>query len=180
MPPHRHHPPHHPPHPHHPHHRPPPPPHRRRHVPPSAISAFIHPEDIEAILAPWVPDPKDRAFVARCMVQEGPAHHRGANYVILSLLGEVLERLKVKPGTEGKTLPLPMRLPPHLEHEQEEANFPLHLPLEPLEYLAGEHPEDAEAMADCLTDGPPQHAIANVAMVCLLGAILKTLPDGEP
>ena len=32
-----------------------------------------------------------------------------------------------------------------------------------------------EAMIDCLTDGPPQHALANVAMVTLLTEILSRL-----
>ncbi|HSP78469.1 MAG TPA: hypothetical protein VLQ93_08065, partial [Myxococcaceae bacterium] len=71
-------------------HKPPPPPHV--HVSSSAISAFIEPERIEALLAPLVPEPQERAFVVRCLLGEGPAHHRGANYVLLALLGQVLEK----------------------------------------------------------------------------------------
>ncbi len=166
MPPHRHHPP-----------PPPPPAQRHRHVPPSAISAFIDVDYLQTLLAPWVPEPEDRAFVVRCLVQEGPAHHRGANYVILSLLGEVLARLDPKITVDQNSAPLPMRLPPHLERHHDEANFPLELPLSPLKGLAEENGRHADAMVDCLTDGPPQHAVANVAMVCLLGAILDAIPE---
>ena len=62
-------------------HRPP-----HRHVPPSAITSFIDRARIDQLLAPWLPDAADREFVLRCILDEGPAHHRGANYVLLALL----------------------------------------------------------------------------------------------
>jgi hypothetical protein len=151
------------------------PPHRRpRGHLPRSISAFVDGGRIEAILARVIDDPEARSFLARCMLDEGPAHHRGANYAIIALLGELLDRLGVDGATRpaGKTVPVPMRLPPHLEDEVEESNYPVELPVARLEKLAG-GPRETEAMIDCLTDGPPQHAVANVVMVALLELALE-------
>ncbi len=158
---------------------PPRPPHER-HVPSSAISRFIEPQRLEELLTPWVPDEAERAFVVRCMLAEGPAHHRGANYVLLSLLGRVLERLPAGasvPAPGGEPLEVPMRLPPHLAKGSQPKSYPLPLPSAPLEQLAPRGSRDFEAMVDCLTDGPPQHALANVAMVALLAEILARLGE---
>jgi hypothetical protein len=164
---------------------PPHPRHRRKrhgHRPPSAIAAFIHRDRIEALLEPWVADRHDRAFLARCLVEEGPAHHRGANYALLLLLERVRRRVCGDPGAAdaaagagGERLPFAMRLPPHLEDDREEDEYPLSLPVGALSALG----TDLDAMVDCLTDGPPQHAVANVVMVNLLQAILDAL-DGAP
>jgi hypothetical protein len=161
---------------------PPRPPHER-HVPSSAISGFIDESRIEALLTPWVPDPHARAFVVRCMLAEGPAHHRGANYVLLHLLGLVLERLPGKaapsaPEGEAESIAVPMRLPPHLETTADEHSYPLRLPTAPLERIAPRGTQSFEAIVDCLTDGPPQHALANVAMVALISELLARLEDG--
>jgi hypothetical protein len=156
---------------------PPRPPHQRL-VPSSAISSFIQTEPIEALLAPWIPDAEARAFVVRCMLAEGPAHHRGANYVLLRLLGQVLERVPPRasvPAPAGEHLEVPMRLPPHLAKDSDPKSFPLALPVGPLERLAPRGSREFEAMVDCLTDGPPQHALANVAMVALLAELLARL-----
>jgi hypothetical protein len=160
---------------------PPRPPHER-HVPSSAISGFIEPHQIEALLTPWVPDAAERAFVVRCLLAEGPAHHRGANYVLLRLLGQVLERVAppgAVPAAAGERLGVPMRLPPHLARSSEPKSFPLALPTGPLERLAPRGSRAFEAMVDCLTDGPPQHALANVAMVTLLAELLARLEQGS-
>jgi hypothetical protein len=160
---------------------PPRPPHER-HVPSSAISGFIETHPIEALLAPWIPDAAARAFVVRCMLAEGPAHHRGANYVLLRLLGQVLERVAPRgpvPAPAGEPLEVPMRLPPHLAKASEPKSFPLALPTGPLERLAPRGSREFEAMVDCLTDGPPQHALANVAMVTLLAELLARLEQEE-
>ncbi|MFP2923921.1 hypothetical protein ACLESO_01640 [Pyxidicoccus sp. 3LG] len=158
---------------------PPRPPHDR-HLPSSAISRFVDTARIEALLAPYLPDPQARAFVARCMLGEGPAHHRGANYVLLSLLGRVLERVaggdRESPDL-GAPLVVPMRLPPHLARPDDAPTYPLPLPSAPLELLAPKGTRDFEAMVDCLTDGPPQHALANVVMVTLLADLLARLPE---
>lgn len=155
-----------------------PPPHER-HVPSSAISGFIDRSRIDALLERFVPDVASRAFVLRCMLEEGPAHHRGANYVLLALLGEVLERLPASGGapgsSESESLEVPMRLPPHLRKPGEQKSYPLKLPLRPLEQVVAKEGRDLDAVVDCLTDGPPQHALANVAMVALLGEILARL-----
>ncbi|NVJ07640.1 hypothetical protein HUW63_20650 [Myxococcus sp. AM001] len=158
---------------------PPRPPHDR-HLPSSAISRFVDTARIEALLAPYLPAPQERAFVVRCVLGEGPAHHRGANYVLLSLLGLVLER--VAHGDRealdlGASQEVPMRLPPHLARPDDAPSYPLPLPSAPLELLARKGTRDFEAMVDCLTDGPPQHALANVAMVTLLADLLARLPE---
>lgn len=159
---------------------PPRPPHER-HVPSSAISGFIEPHSLEALLTPWIPEATARAFVVRCMLAEGPAHHRGANYVLLRLLGQVLERVAPRgsvPAPAGERLEVPMRLPPHLAKASEPKSFPLALPAGALEQLAPRSSREFEAMVDCLTDGPPQHALANVAMVALLTELLARLEQG--
>jgi hypothetical protein len=72
---------------------PPRPPHDR-HVPSSAIASFIDAARIETLLAPWIPDP----------LGEGPAHLRGANFVLLRLLGLVLERIPAPAGSSAPVL----------------------------------------------------------------------------
>jgi hypothetical protein len=154
-----------------PKHPPPPPPHR--HVPSSAISGFIQPEQIEQLFVEVIPDPADREFVVRCMVGEGPAHHRGANYVLLALLGRVSSAAGATTATEGEAVPVRMRLPPHLRAHTGDARYALPLYTGALRELAGGDERKLEAMVDCLTDGPPQHALANVAMVALLEGLLR-------
>lgn len=153
---------------------PPPPKHPR--LPASAIGAFIRPGEIEALLEPFVPDAGDREWVVRCVLDAGPAHHRGANYVLLALLGRVLERLPpAEPATEApQATPVPMRVGPH-DHGGEV--YPLGVPRDVLDALAPAGSRQQAAMIDCLTDGPPQHALANAAMVQLIREILRRLPD---
>lgn len=146
------------------HHKPP---HHQRHA-----TAFIDLEALERSLAPWLPDDAERAFVLRCVLEEGPAHHRGANYVLLTLLARLADRLGVKTPARGAQRPFEMRLPPHLEDEIDEREWPVGVPERALELLAKDE-RAAEAMTDCLTDGPPQHAVANVLMVQLLVAMLE-------
>jgi hypothetical protein len=144
-----------------------------RHVPSSAITGFIDRRRIEALLSPWVPDPAAREFVVRCMLGEGPAHHRGANYVLLALLGLLLEKggpVERAPGAPAA--PVPMRVPPSHGEALDELAYPLALALRPLEQLS-RGGRDVEAMVDCLTDGPPQHALANAAMVAMIDALLE-------
>ena len=66
-----------------------------------------------------------------------------------------------------------MRLPPHLAEAAEDSHYPLRLPLDALRVLAGGDTARLDAMVDCLTDGPPQHALANVVMVSLLDRLLQ-------
>lgn len=134
------------------------------------------------LLAPWVPDAEDRAFVVRCMLDEGPAHHRGANYVLLALLGRLVEAIGATGPKAGRSpaRSVPMRLPPHLAPaDDEDGDYPLPLPTAGLAKLAPEGSVAFEAMVDCLTDGPPQHALANAAMVCLVTAALERLDAGR-
>lgn len=156
---------------------PPRPPHERL-VPSSAISEFIDSAAIEALLTPWLPEPQARAFIVRCLLAEGPAHHRGANYVLLRLLGSALERLPAAaavPAPSGDPLEIPMRLPPHLARSEGRQSYPLALPSAPLEGLMPRESRGFDAMVDCLTDGPPQHALANAMMVALIGELIARL-----
>jgi hypothetical protein len=155
-----------------------PPPHRAA---PSA--AFIDSSRIDALLAGALPDDEDRAFVVRCILGEGPAHHRGANYVLLRLLGMIVDRLGATDMTALRargTSPVAMKVPPHLARRGSLMAYPLGLPTAPLETLAPTGTPDHAAMAECLSDGPPQHALANAAMLWLIGAALERLEDRSP
>lgn len=165
-----------------------PPRHHRHHherpphgAPRSAVAAILDVDALEAILAPWVADPAERRFVARVIVGDGPIHHRGASYVLLRLLGEALAAAGGAPADVGvgPSMGVPLRLPPHLaERARGDAEYPLRLPTAALERLAGGDPAAVAAMAECLTDGPPHHALANAAMVCLLDALVQKMSSG--
>ncbi len=152
-----------------PHRVPPaPPPAPSRRLPASRALGFVDPQRLEGVLSALLPDPQERAFVLRTILEEGPIHHRGANWVLLALL---VERLGPVKTLENEGAEVPLRLPPHLAGRVEEGAYPLRLPLAPLEQLAGGDPEQVAAMVDCLTDGPPHHALANALMVRLLGEL---------
>ncbi len=144
-------------------------------MPASRLLDFIDTERLDTHLQPLLPDAGERAFVLRCLVGEGPLHHRGANYVLLSLLAQaVQDRGGDVPAAASApaAVPVPMRLPPHLSGQVERGSYPLGLPTTALFRLAGGQTAQVQAMVDCLTDGPPQHALANVAMVALLERLL--------
>ena len=143
---------------------------------PPASSAFIDSSRIDAVLASVLPDAEDRAFVVRCILSEGPVHHRGSNYALLLLLGQLLEGLdeaEMDALRKKGTLPVPMRVPPHLARPGSMMSYPLDLPTGPLERLAPAGSTELAAMAQCLSDGPPQHALANAARLWLIGAALE-------
>jgi hypothetical protein len=135
---------------------------------------FVDDTQLQQALGPLLADAGDRRFVARCLVGEGPLHHRGANYILLTLLARAVQLHGGLPSGGGA--PVPMRLPPHLADEAEDGHYPLRLPLRALGELAGGDAARLAAMVDCLTDGPPQHALANVAMVALIEALLPAPP----
>lgn len=152
------------------HHHTKPSPHEQPHrsgIPASQVLAFIDPQRLDACLRPLVSDDADRAFVGRCLTGEGPLHHRGANYILIALLGELLQQLPESSPSED-AVDVPMRLPPHLADVQQPGHYPLRLPIDTLRRLAKGDARKLEAMIDCLTDGPPQHALANVAIVALI------------
>jgi hypothetical protein len=154
-------------------------------MPPKIASSapFIDSSRVDALLAGIVPDDQDRAFVLRCILGEGPAHHRGANYVLLMLLGMVVERAgggDMAALRASGTLPVPMKVPPHLARPGSFMAYPLALPTAPLEKLAPAGSLEHSAMAECLMDGPPQHALANAAMLWLIGAALDRLGERSP
>ncbi len=135
-------------------------------------------------LAPLAQDPEDRAFLARCIAAEGPAHHRVASVALLKLLALALEAAggAREPAPEGG-FAVQFRLPPHLDrHADEDAQYPVRLSRRALERLAPPGSPELAALADALTDGPAHHALANVAMVNLLDALLDRLarPDAGP
>jgi len=151
--------------------------------PPAASQAFIDASRVDALLASILPDDEDRTFVVRCVLGEGPVHHRGANYVLLVLLGMLLDGIgdaDIEALRRHGTLPVPMRVPPHLARPGSLMSYPLTLPTAPLERLAPAGSPELSAMAESLTDGPPQHALANAAMVWLVGAALERLDAQKP
>jgi len=158
----------------------PPPSHRPRHhhIPASRLLAFVDRARLDALLARLLPDPTERELVGRILVEDGPLHHRGVNFVLLALIDRLLERL---PGTDARAegRKVPMRLPPHLRDRVDDGHYPLELPTRALEKLAGGDAQAVEAMVDCLTDGPPHHALGNVAMVALLERALSRLDRSE-
>lgn len=152
-------------------------------LPASRILGFVDEVQLDGWLAPLVPDAADRAFVLRCLVGEGPIHHRGANYILLALLGRAVQAHGGLPPLQvGEAVP--MRLPPHLVAGMADSAYPVQLPVRALRELAGGDNEGAgerlDAMVDCLTDGPPQHALANVVMVALLEGLLPAAPAVAP
>ncbi|MBE2252727.1 MAG: hypothetical protein IAE78_24565 [Myxococcus sp.] len=158
-------------HKHHPHG----PPHKRHAS--SAVTAFIDADALGEALTPWLPAAADREFVLRCVLDEGPAHHRGSNYVLLSLLAKLAQRLGAQAVAPGPQRTFEMRLPPHLEDEIDERAWPVGVPEGVFDVVAPGDPRAAEAMTDCLTDGPPQHAVANVLMAQLLASLLAQVPE---
>ncbi len=122
------------------------------------------------------PHHRHHARDRRCLLDEGPVHHRGVNWILLSLLGE-LEGVRPTTPPVGEHVCVPLRLPPHLRREygdeDEDGAYPLPLPLAPLRRLAGNDAWAVDAMVECLTDGPPQHALANAAMVLLIDALMR-------
>lgn len=148
-------------------------------LPASRVLGFVDEARLDGWLVPLVPDAGDRAFVTRCLVGEGPIHHRGANYILLALLGRAVQAHGgARPVEDGE--PVPMRLPPHLAESVEEGVYPLALPVRALRDLANGDSDHLDAMIDCLTDGPPQHALANVVMVALIESLLASSGPAGP
>ena len=145
---------------------------RKRHGS-SSVTTFIDAKALGKALAPWLPDTTDRDFVLRCVLDEGPAHHRGSNAVLLGLLLKLAEALGATTLAAGPQRPFEMRLPPHLEDEIDEREWPIGVPERALVLLAPGDERAVEAMVDCLTDGPPQHAVANVVMAQVLASLLE-------
>jgi hypothetical protein len=161
-----------------PHHK-----HPRHHhpvlVPPSAVRSVLSAERLDPLFARFIPDAADRAFVSRCILEQGPVHHRGANFALLALVAELLERTEApSEPPAGNSVAVPIRLPPHMAPEHDDdAVYPLQMPLAPLEVVAPKDTPAFNALVDCLLDGPPHHALTNAALVCALGALLERFPD---
>lgn len=142
-------------------------------MPASAVASFIDPAKIDALLAEILPDAGERAFVVRCITEEGPIHHRGASYALLRVVGALLEELGDAPVAESESVPIRLRRPPHLQSDDDDDDYPLRMPTRPLDALAKPGSTKHAALVDCLTDGPPHHALANAAMVALLDLAIE-------
>lgn len=145
-----------------------------RHKTVSAATRIFDRTRIEAMFSVWVPDAHDREFLVRCVLDEGPVHHRGANYVLLSLLADVLAAVGGTARADDTMLGVEMRLPPHLEDEMPAQPYPMKLSTAAVKRVAPAS-RDHDTLVDLIGDGPPQHVVANIAMVNLLEAILSTL-----
>lgn len=162
-------------------------PHVPRHLLSTAeMLSFVRTEPIEQLLRHFVPIEADRKYLARCLLESGPSHHRGANFVLLSLLAKVLERLPLSESLQpaiceqANAVPVPMRLPPHLAETSPERFYPLCLSPRSLKVLADGNEQSVAAMIDCVVDGPPQHALANALMINVLERILSALSSAKP
>jgi hypothetical protein len=128
---------------------------------------------IDAALLEIVPDARDRAFVLRCVLEEGPRHHRVASWALLRMLAAVLAEVGgADPETrEGASEPLGMRLPPSVAESSDDAEFPIGIPTTMLHDVL----DDGEVglALECLKDGPPHHSLANAAMTWMLQAIYE-------
>jgi hypothetical protein len=146
-----------------------------RHATDHPLDSAIDHARIDRVLSAIVTDPDDRAFLRRCMLDEGPAHHRGDNYVLLALLGEVLARLPAGTTADTPQQPLTMRLPPVHQSAAAPKTYPIGFPTDAVELVAGGDPARRDVLLACLGDGPAHHAVANAAMVGLLHQILHRL-----
>lgn len=135
---------------------------------------------LEDALALVISDPRDRAFVARCILSEGPAHHRAASWTLCVVAAEAAARAGARPRehAEADDFAVPLRLPPHVATGDDGA-FPLAIPMAPLRAITGDE-RGAEVLADALVDGPPHHALANAALVAILERLLAALAPADP
>ncbi|MEZ4393903.1 MAG: hypothetical protein R3A48_22750 [Polyangiales bacterium] len=164
------------------------PPHRSKHPshapkhpprPPSPrVAEHVDRQRLDALLARWVPDAHDRAFVARCLADEGPAHHRGSTFALLTLLDRVLQKIPegAPAPPDAGSVRVPLRLPPHVAEglDPGDDHYPVAMPTRAIR-AASDSPREADAMIDCLTDGPPHHALANALLVVMLDEALRRL-----
>lgn len=159
-------------------------PHRPKHPPrpPSPrVAEHVSRARVEALLAPFIVDPDDREYVSRCLAAEGPAHHRGSTFALLSLAARVIQRIPDRVAAQGDraSVRVPLRLPPHVAegHDEHDEHYPLTMPTEAIRSVC-ETERECDAMIDCLTDGPPHHALANALLVAMLDEALRRLGDG--
>ncbi|MBA3846553.1 MAG: hypothetical protein H0X45_07905 [Planctomycetes bacterium] len=152
------------------------PPHHAR-ASATAIASALDPDRVKRALASWIADEGDRTFVARCILDEGPIHHRGASYVLIALAAAIAERVGAVAASGVSDIAVPMRQSPHLDRPGHQPPcYPLRLDPSVLDLVAEGDEGARAALADAVTDGPPHHALANVALLNLLAAILRRLP----
>lgn len=128
-----------------------------------------------------MPDARDREFVLRCVLEEGPRHHRVASWALLQMLAALLAEVGGADPTTGDAPaePVGMRLPPKVASASDDAEFPIGIPTTMLREILEEG--EAELALDCLRDGPPHHALANAVMTWMLEALyMRIRGSGRP
>lgn len=135
---------------------------------------------IDAALSGIVPDARDRAFVLRCVLEEGPRHHRVASWALLRMLAVVLAELGGPDPTTGSgpSEPLGMRLPPNVVSSSDDTSFPIGIPTGMIRAFFDE--SEAALALECLSDGPPHHLLANATMAWMLEAIYERAKSHPP
>lgn len=116
----------------------------------------------------------------RCILEEGPRHHRVASWALLRLLAAVLADVggALPDTTTAPSEPLGMRLPPNVAGSSDDAEFPIRIPTRMLRDVLD--PTEAELALECLRDGPPHHALANAAMTWMLQAMHERIRSKQP
>lgn len=134
---------------------------------------------IDTALAEIIADAGDRAFVMRCILEEGPRHHRVASWALLRMLAAVLAEVggADRDASNEPSEPIAMRLPPSVAASSDDAVFPVGVPTRLLRELMPA--KDAELALECLCEGPAHHALANAAMAWMLQAIHQRLQGGR-
>lgn len=110
----------------------------------------------------------------RCILEEGPRHHRVASWALLQMLAAVIAELDAPSSVDPKAsdaAPVPIRLPPAVARSADDGEFPIGVPRRLLERALSR--DDAAMAIDALSDGPPHHALANAAMAWLLEAVYE-------
>lgn len=136
----------------------------------SASAAIFDLGRIAAILAPWLPDQGERDAIVGCILGEGAGRRRGASYALLALAGEIARRVGFEAQCEDRGIPVPC---------QDGPECPLLLDPGAMPRVAGGSAAAGRALSGAVTDGPPQHVLADVALLNLLTAILRRLEAGR-
>lgn len=145
-----------------------------RHPPHRGAPLGLDRERLSDALAALLPDARDRAFITRCLLDEGPDHHRGASYALILLAAHARSLIDVDAVAPSPGTPVPMRVSP-TRGAGETPVYPLAVPDSAVARIAADDAHLAGALAACLVDGPPHHALANAALVTLLEALIRAL-----
>ena len=75
---------------------------------------------------PGFPDAGERVMVVRCLLEVGPAHHRGSNFVFALARFAPLTRSGASPISvaSSSVAPVPLRIPPSVESSAGTMSYP--------------------------------------------------------